>query len=191
MTREEWLNALIDEARPMFDEAGYPLPKIIRAAVCPPRGKSKAIGVCWSSTCSTDGGREIWVDAGLNDALRIADTLVHELCHAALPDEVGHKGPFVKLARAMHLEGKPTETTGGEAFKEVWGPIIERVGPYPGAGFQGTSNSDGPKTRKGGPSKVTCTSCDGWFTTAPKKADAVIFCPFCGDPDNIEIKHRG
>lgn len=177
-TREEWLHRIVDEARPMFALEGCPLPAKVRVAACPRTGKSKAIGLCWHSTVTKDGVREIWVDASLNDPLRIADVLVHELCHAALPDEEKHGRRFGKLARALHLEGKLTATVGGKAFAEVWEPLLETVGAYPG----GEINLDeaAPKPKSYNNVKFACNACEGLFYVALTRAPSVCLCPFCG-----------
>lgn len=174
-TREQWLHAIVDAARPMFEALERPLPAQVRVAVCPPARKVKAVGVCWHSVCSEDGVREIWVDATLNDPLRICDVLVHELCHAALPDDTGHKAPFAKLAAAMHLEGKPTATYGGEDFARVWQPILDDIGAYPG----GKLKLPERKSKSYNNVKIDCFKCEGLFYTSISRADGVKCCPFC------------
>jgi hypothetical protein len=67
----------------------------------------------------------------LDDPMRVAGTLAHELVHAT--GRHGHGSHFAKLARAIGLEGKMTATTEGEAFKQAVAPILEAVGPYPHA----------------------------------------------------------
>jgi hypothetical protein len=161
-TREEWLQFLIEAARPMFMEAGQPLP-LVRAALCPPQkkpGKTMTLGLCWHSLCTDDlASREVWVSSVLKDPLRIAGTLVHELCHAALPDGVGHKRPFQRLATALGLHG-PWRSTGETAeFAKRWEPILEAAGPCPTATFMavrpiGARIQKTPKMRN-----VSCPAC--------------------------------
>ena len=67
----------------------------------------------------------------LSDPMRVAGVLAHELVHATVGTQHGHKGPFTKLAKAIGLEGKMTATTEGDAFKQAVAPILEAVGPYP------------------------------------------------------------
>jgi hypothetical protein len=80
---------------------------------------------------SKDGHIEIMVSPVLDDPMRVAGVLAHELVHAT--GRHGHKGPFATLARAIGLEGKMTATTEGEALKRAVAPILEAVGPYPHA----------------------------------------------------------
>jgi hypothetical protein len=58
--------------------------------------------------------------------LAVLSVLAHEMAHAATPG-AGHRGAFVELVRRMGLEGKPTATVPGEAFKraaEALRPIL-------------------------------------------------------------------
>lgn len=160
LTREEWLNKFIGHARPMFIEAGVPLPEQVRAALAPPHRKMKAIGLCWHAVCTSDEAREIWVSSAIADPVQAVSVLVHELCHAALPDGVGHKRPFTKLATAMLLtEGKGTHAAGGAEFAAKWEPIIAEVGPMPGAQFLGASAVGQRKQKTAAFKNVTCPSC--------------------------------
>ena len=56
-TREDWLNAFIDAARPHFAAVNAPLPINLRVAIgfTSKGGKGKTIGECWSSDASEDG----------------------------------------------------------------------------------------------------------------------------------------
>lgn len=159
-TREEWLNVIIERASPMFDLVEAPLP-MVRAALSPPQARrSKYIGLCWHESSTEDKAREIWISSALGDPIQIAGTLVHELCHAALPSKVGHKKPFAVLAKKLLLEGKPTSTTEGDAFKARWTPILEDIGPIPGAKFVGAPPADmRPKQETIIQRNVTCPDC--------------------------------
>jgi hypothetical protein len=133
-SREGWLNAFVELARPFFAAAGSPLPPNVRAAICPPhRSRQAAIGLCWSDAVSEDAGREIWVSAAYTDPVRVAGVMVHELCHAALPHTEKHGRRFGRLARALRLEGPLKATTEGEAFKTLWAGVLARLGPIPTA----------------------------------------------------------
>lgn len=165
MTREEYLNQIIKAARPMFRLNGKTLPRKIRAAVSLPQGRSKAIGLCWSSQNAEDGAREIWVSATIDDPMRVADVMVHELCHAALPDGTKHGPEFVALARAMQLEGKPTSTHGGFEFQKTWKPILRGIGKYPGRKFTASEAAPKQSTRL---IKAECDDCGFVFRTTRK-----------------------
>ena len=129
-TREEWLHACADLLRPAFKQAGEPLTDTIRISCAfPRRGRNKAIGQHWPSEYSADQHNEIFISPVLAEPLEVSAVLAHELVHT---HHSGHKAKtFGKLARALHLEGKLTSTTGGEAFKRSFGKGIAALGDYP------------------------------------------------------------
>jgi len=131
LTREQWLNRFVDATQAAFAFNGKPLPPNVRAAICPPHRKMKAIGLCWSDAVVEDGGREIWVTSAETDPVRVAGILVHELCHAALPHEAKHGPEFRRLATALGLEGRMTATTEGARFRTIWGDLLAKLGPLP------------------------------------------------------------
>ena len=180
--RESWLMAAVELSRPMFEQAGSPLPATVRAAVGLTKGK-KSIGECWSDKASDDGVREIWIKPYTREPLEILGVLVHELCHAALPHEVTHTKPFVTLARKMHLEGKPTATVIGEAFRGVWEPLLAQLGPYPG-GVLNAAGGAGKEKKSAKPShiKIACDCCELSFWMTPKLLEQVSAFQ-CIDPE--------
>lgn len=136
MTRDQWLEAIIDKARPMFKEAGKALPDKIRACMGPPHRRMKAIGLCWGASSTTDHAREIWVSSEHDDPIKAAGTLVHELCHSALPPGVAHGKLFKQLGEKLLLTGRAKHMGGeNEQFKALWTPILEKIGPMPGGKF--------------------------------------------------------
>lgn len=101
--------------------------------------RSRVLGECWSPTASGDGTTEIIVSIVLDDALEVLGVLAHELAHAHLPEGVGHRAPFARLVRRMGLEGKPTATVVGEAFRAAMAPVLAELGPYPHASLDVTA----------------------------------------------------
>lgn len=67
----------------------------------------------------------------------IAETIIHELLHAALPLGTGHKAPFARAAKAMGLEGRPTETFAGTALVELIREVAAPLGEYPHRAIDG------------------------------------------------------
>jgi hypothetical protein len=135
-TREEWLNAAVVELRPLFDSVGYPLPDLIRVTCGFPSSKArsqhKSIGEHWSPANSSDNHHEILISPVIADPIEVFGIWVHELCHAAT-DGDGHQGRFPTIIRKVWLEGKPTSTYGGEAFKRNFTDMVESLGTYPHA----------------------------------------------------------
>jgi hypothetical protein len=66
-------------------------------------------------------------------------TLVHELVHASVGTECGHKGPFRTLALALGLAGKMTATVAGPELLALLGALALELGPYPHARIDLTS----------------------------------------------------
>jgi len=183
-TREEWLHCFARAARVQFADAGAPIDQInIRISVGFPSSgrRSNAIGECFHSSASEDGAREIFIRPSLqSDVVEIAAVLTHELVHAALPDGEGHGKTFGKVARALGLEGKLTSTTGGEAWKAWAQPILDAIGPFPGAAIKDgvrAAGSGGKQTTR--LIKCECTECGLLFRTTRKWFEKVgeFTCP--------------
>ena len=177
MTREEWLNRFVDHARPVFIDCDAPLPANIRVAIgfCSTGRKSSRIGECWSSEASADKHFEIFIHPGLqSDTSRIAGILTHELCHTAAPGD-GHGKRFGKAARAVGLEGKLTATTEGAAWHAWADPILERLGPLPGADLVGSAMGRKKQTTR--LIKAECTECGLIFRITSKYVGLDLVCP--------------
>lgn len=181
-SREDWLLQVVDIARPMFAEAGSPLPETVRVAIGRTSRKSY-LGECWSNQQSDDGHREIWIKPYTRDRIEIISVLIHELCHAALPFEVKHKKPFIDLARKMMLEGKPTSTHGGDAFREIWEPKLGELGEYPGGVLNEKALVADKAPAQKAHLKLCCNNCDINFWITPKFIKKVAKMQ-CIDADN-------
>ncbi len=180
--REPWLHAVAERLRPMFASHGATIPDKIRLSCGFPSVRAFAatrqrVGECWAGEASADGHVEIMISPVLDDPMRVAGVLAHELAHATGRD--GHRGPFATLARAIGLEGKMTATTEGEAFKQAVAPILEAVGPYPHTELSKTAR---PKqgTRL---LKLQCPTCPYTVRITRKWLDEVgpPACPEHGD----------
>src|SRR5580658_7741330 len=110
-TREAWLERLMERFRPVFAEAGAPLPAKVRVSVGFPSKRAlsrtnRVIGECWSKASSKDGTPHVFVSPLLEEK-DAGHVLVHELVHAAVGHEAGHKGEFVRVMKHVGLAGKP------------------------------------------------------------------------------------
>lgn len=132
-TREEWLNFVMDGSRAKFRDLHAPIPAKVRLSVgfCSTGSKGSRIGECWSPLSSQDKHAEIFIKPDQDDAVRVAGILIHELVHAAVGNQHGHKAPFKRVAVALGLEGKMTATTEGAEFKRWIAPILKEAGPLP------------------------------------------------------------
>jgi hypothetical protein len=187
-TREEWLNAAIAQFRPWFADQGKPLPDKLRVTCgftstrALAGAKNQRIGECWYSPCSADGTTELIVSITLAEPVSTLAILAHELCHAALPIGVGHKGPFKQLATAIGLEGKMTATVAGPLFKQRAAEIIEAIGPYPHGALNAAAQRKKQSTRM---IKCTCPECG--YTARTTRQWLEVGPPHCPDHGEMEV----
>src|SRR6266404_3727145 len=159
MNREEWLNQVAERMAPWFEDQGYSLPRYRVAIGFPSTGKrGKRIGECWDGRASADGTFEVLIRPDQSDPIEVAAILAHELVHAAVGLECGHKGAFRKVATRIGLEGKMTATRPGAAFKSNIAPILAAVGPLPHAAL-GFGASSAPPKQKARLLKAECGDC--------------------------------
>jgi hypothetical protein len=169
--REAWLHAVANGMREAFKQHGYPIPEKVRLTCGFPSvravaARNRRIGECWSSSNSADEHHEILISPVIADSMRVAGILCHELIHAAVGLDKGHKGPFRKLAIALGLEGKMTSTTEGPAFIRLATPILDAAGPYPHAGLAAMSNGRKKQTTR--LIKCECEEC-GYIARVAQK----------------------
>ena len=163
MTREQWLLEMVERLRTLFDQAGYPLPPHIRVScgwptqrALAPTGKNRSIGQCFSTACSADGAHEVFVSPALDDKQRVAEVLVHELCHAVDNCQHGHGPEFRKIAAAVGLEGKMTATVAGSELTERLNALMSRMPGYPHRTLDVRLNEKKQGTRL---LKIVCPAC--------------------------------
>lgn len=159
-TREEWLTAAVEEFRAVFAAQAAPIPTKVRVSCGFPSTakRSGAIGECWADTASADKSMEIMISPVLADPYRVADVLVHELCHTTA-GAMNHGVSFQRVADAMHLIPSATKgykaTTGGDAFRAAFGAIIDGLGEYPHAQLSMTTR----KVQATRMLKAVCPTC--------------------------------
>jgi hypothetical protein len=186
--REAWLHAVAEGLREIFASHGATIPNKIRLTCGFPSKRAfsarrQRVGECWSSAASKDAHIEIIISPVLDDPMKVAGVLAHELVHATVGIGFGHRGPFAKLARAIGLEGKMTATTEGDTFKQVVAPILESVGPYPHAELS-NKLSKKARTKQGTRLlKLQCPTCGYTVRITQKWLDEVgpPACPRHGD----------
>ena len=167
MTREQWLLALTELARPWFlDAAGLVIPKGVRASCGFPTigaRSAKVLGQCFYQTA--DKVPQFYIHPSISDSMRVADIAIHELIHTAMPVGVKHGPRFAKAATMLLLEGKPTATEGGEEFKRHVRPWLKQLGKYPHSAIDMTAEKEKQTTRM---IKAECPECGFTFRTTRK-----------------------
>lgn len=133
-TREEWLLRATSKLRPLFRAHKAPIPKKVMMGCGWPRGgKTEVIGQCFGKTWTMDETTHIFISPTQSDDIEVLAILVHELIHAAVGCEEGHKGRFKTVARAIGLEGKLTTTVvspQSPLYSELK-KIAKTLGKYP------------------------------------------------------------
>lgn len=140
-SREQWLNAATREILNKFGDIFEKhfgadgmdhLNHLHVSTGFPSRGGlTKVIGECWKSKAAGDGKtHHIFINPRLDSMVEVLATLAHEMIHAADDGEHKHKGPFVRAARDLGLEGKATATFAGEDFVEFAKGVERRIGAY-------------------------------------------------------------
>lgn len=167
--REEWLDRALVLLRELFEAVNYSVPDNVRVTCgWPAKGalaqKKRRIGECWSHKYSGDGSHEIMVSPLLDNPIRVLGVLAHEVVHATVGLECGHKAPFKACATAIGLEGKMTATSESHEF-QVWAAeVVRQLGRYPHAKLDG-NHAKKQTTRL---LKMACESCGCTVRTTNK-----------------------
>lgn len=190
MNREAWLTQAIEQLEFLFGAEDLKVPAV-RISVGFPGGNAKkatTIGQCWASAMSVDKKPQIFIHPTLTDPIEILATIMHELVHAIDDCKSGHKGAFVKMVRALGLEGKPTATHAGEELKERLTPIVDALGEYPHAMLKrGSRGSETPKKQSTRMLKIECPN-DGYTARTTRKWLDDLGAPTCPCGEKMEEK---
>lgn len=184
MTREEWLEAFTHEVQGRFVQMGHPLPPVRLTCGWPlsggrPGAKRQTIGQCFAPSVSSAGRTEIFISPVLDDSMKVAEVTLHELAHAAVGVQHGHRKPFIRAIRLLDLGGKPTATVPTPEM-ELWVmPIIDKIGEYPHAAM----NLSQVKKQTTRMIKVECAECayddDPYIVRMSQKQIDAKGCPIC------------
>lgn len=137
--RELWLLRATARLAPLIASHGHALPERLSVSVGFSRAK-KAIGSCWSKSATEDGTVHVYICPTLGEATRVLDVLLHELVHAAVGTECGHRGEFRRVARAVGLVGPITATSAGEALRAQLEALARELGDYPHSPLRGLAS---------------------------------------------------
>ncbi len=186
-TREGWMMSFVEHVKPVFKSLKHPLPTVRVSCGMPSR--KRVGGVCYHSICSEDSAREIFVSAGKDNSIDVLQILIHELCHAALPDDAKHGPAFCSLAKQVGLEGKMTESVPSEELVKCLHTFIKStLGKYP----HRKMIADESKKQTTRLIKMVCKGCSMVIRSSRKWIDDVG-CPRCacgGDFVVVEPKKK-
>jgi len=185
-TREGWLEDAVMRLRPDFVRAQCPLPAAVKVSVGFPSVHATgqrlvALGQCWDATASADNVAQVFITPLLDNPVDVLAVLVHELVHAAIGCEHGHKAPFKRAAVAMGLEGKMTQTTAGPRLTVRLHALSAALGEFPHAKL--TPGVGGVKKQTTRMIRVTCTPCEYLCRLTRKMLTehGAPICPSCGE----------
>ena len=191
--RETWLTEGADQIlSDIFKNEADNIPKYRVACGYPPRHRGgKVMGVCINASVSNDETFEVFINPSIEDGLTALDILTHELVHVVDMNESGHKGNFVRIARKIGLEGKPTECRAGYKLSKELKSISDRLGKYP-HGSIGIYFSKKQSTRM---LKVYCEdeSCGFHCRTSSFQINKIDFmnasCPACMNTGTLDCDY--
>ena len=183
--REQWMLAGIEALRPHFAAAGIDIPDHVRISTGWPGGKgSKAttIGQCWATSSVSDGTSAIFISPVLKNPITILVTIVHELVHAADDCKSGHRGAFIKMARAVGLMKPWTSTPPSQRLLSTLAAIADDLGPLDHGSITARSRKGVQTTRM---LKVECGDCGCVIRMTRKWLDEAGL-PTCGCNGEME-----
>lgn len=195
-TREAWLWAFLDAARPRFEALNAPIPANVRLSVghMSTGYRSRALGETYSPAMSADGHYEIFISPKNESAARIADVLTHELIHTVCWND-GHGKEFGRIARGLGLVGPLTATSAGQDWFAWAAPILEALGPLPYSpmlDMAGRAPSPEPRPAPTPGAPATGAPATGGFRPGFKKKPTFarkVYCPDCGWTARVSAVH--
>lgn len=186
-TREQWMTRVATQLAPEFKKLGYPLPPFrVSTGFTSVGRRGKRVAECWTDRLDAERRHQIFIDPRSDDPVDVINSVAHELIHAAVGLDQGHKGKFLTVALALGMERPMTSTPSGPAFVALAKKILKKIGPYPHTRLQvGFGDGEPTKpTKPGSPGAPT----DGGpvstiVTSGPTKQGARMIkaqCDGCG-----------
>jgi hypothetical protein len=109
--------------------------------------KRTVIGQCAAPVICKDGVPQIFISPRLANEVVVLGTLLHELVHAAVGCEHGHKKPFSQAGRKVGLDGPPTSMGASKQLEPLLLDFVRQVGPYPHAAIVPPPKQERPGSR--------------------------------------------
>jgi len=190
LTREAWLLFAVGHIAPIFNEAGYTVPRVRVACAIPATAKrGSAVGQCWPTTRSEDLVNEIYISPVHSDPVEVLDTLTHELVHAVDDCQHRHGKEFKVIALAVGLQGKMREASAGPRLRlrlqSIATVMTTELGPYPHAKLS-VGGAMYESSRK--PARAECPRCK--FKVSMLRNHLKIGPPIC-PKDMVPMEKRG
>tara|TARA_R110000787_G_scaffold200016_1_gene311074 strand:+ start:206 stop:829 length:624 start_codon:yes stop_codon:yes gene_type:complete len=184
---EVWLNKLSARLNPLFEKGGNTIPTDVKlhcgwtSKGAGRSAKHQVLGECFSRSCSAKGVNEIFISPVRADSLRVADVLVHELCHAIDDCQDGHGSKFRSIATGVGLTGKMTATVASPELEEKLKAIIADIGEYPQSELTAPEKKQSTRMLKMVCENDCGASC---YQSAKQSSDNPMLCSNCSDTCN-------
>jgi hypothetical protein len=165
-TREDWLNAAsVMIGSILSDRADLELPSYRVTCGWPSKGGTKAskrtLGECWNPEASDDAHAEVFISPMEVEPITVVAILAHELIHACLPKGTGHKGPFVKAAKAIGFLAPFTQLKMGDDLIVWAGEVVAALPAYPHGAINPAGSEGEKKTQTTRMIKAVCMADEG------------------------------
>lgn len=193
--RESYLESAVESMRPWFAEHDVTVPEV-RISIGWPKGArgKHVVGQHFSPENATDAVGQIFIspDRGGDLTVDILATVLHEMIHAAVGNDEGHKGQFIVVARKVQFTGPWTSSQNRtEELDERLAGLAERLGEIPHGAL---SVGEKTATQKTYMRLVQHEPC-GWKIRCTQKqldlASDIITCWACGEEAQIEDPSAG
>jgi hypothetical protein len=156
-TRESWLLAAIGRlARSTFPTFEQPKWRVTCGWPKGVRGGKHAIGQCWPREQSGDGTYELFISPELDQPTEILHVLAHEMVHAIVGCDKGHKGEFARRCKKIGLVKPWTATTPGPELTETLKVYAYQLGTYPHARLNDVRKRQGTRMLKASCPNADC-----------------------------------
>jgi len=174
MNREHWLTTVAQQLEPFFKRkklflkpykvtCGWPVHRGIAV-------KQRVLGECHSYKTSKAGVAELFISPTLDEPLKVAGVVCHEMIHVAVGNECGHKGMFRTACKLLGMGGKPTSALPGRDLNKEVQKIIDGVGIYPHQAIEPIMKA--VKKSANAPIKLVC-DCGCFIRITPKWLEEV------------------
>jgi hypothetical protein len=117
----------------------------------------------------------------LDRPIEILHVLAHEMAHAIVGTEAGHKGGFVKLCKAIGLIKPWTATTPGPELAKALAIYALQLGPYPHARLNDVHKRQTTRMLKATCPNPDCEALENGkpYTVRISQQTADFGCPTC------------
>jgi hypothetical protein len=132
-TRENWLRDAVKKFRTLIEEvSGIVVPDVrVSMGYGGIRYERDVAAVCYRRDADEFGLNQIFISPAHGNAVKVLESLLHELIHAALDNEDGHKGRFAEYAVRLGFDGPFTVTPASPGLKDELELLAIELGAFP------------------------------------------------------------